>query len=394
MFQFRNFDSTMAPDTIRKNGMMLHNHANRGNRAKRTSLFIMAFCFCVTLSWGETWKLTNTMTVTLDIAGVLTISTTALSEEMPNLSPWSSVRPRILSIVIGDKVTTICDDAFYYCENLRYVTISNSVKTIGNQSFEHCENLISVTIGESVTTIGNRAFRFCRNLTSITIPNSVTTLGDNVFGNCYNLTTATIGNAVTTLGYSTFSNCMSLESVTIGNSVKTIGDLAFLGCISLISVTIPNSVTSVGEYAFGYCTSLNDVTVKWTTPLSVPASIFDDVPAADATLHVLNGTKALYAATDVWRTFGIIEEMIENPVAVETVHNPIFSARFVGDVLRIESPQAESVTVYSISGVQLYSSMKNAGITDVTLPSQNGSIFIVKGSVSGIVKVLKQNWNN
>ena len=463
MFQFRNFDIEMELKTIQKNEASLKSHTSKGNIAKRMSLFIMAFFFCTTLSRGQTWNLTPTMTAKLDSLGVLTVSTTATSEAMPD---W----------------------------NFNYGTVPPYFSYV----------VRSVVIQEKVTTIGNEAFYFQHSLMSVAIPNSVTTIGNGAF-----------------------KSCESLTSVAIPNSVTTIGQVSFMECVNLISVTIGNSVTSIGDGAFSFCTSLKNVTVKWTTPLSVPASIFRSVPDSVATLHVPSGAKALYQAVDVWKDFGTIKEtaiipelthptgsdgkgsislnlhvpssatltgsfqiqfpagmtldqdvtkltdglaggfslsftskgnntwlieikpkttkstsepaeykrimdiaykvdkdvsngayeatitsldftandgtkiqedlltvavpVTQNPTVVETVDNSLFRAWFVGNVLRVESPQAELITVYSIVGTQLYSTVKNVGMTEIPLPSQNGSIFIIKGNASGTVKVIKQN---
>jgi hypothetical protein len=67
------------------------------------------------------------------------------------------------------------------------------------------------------------------------------------------------------------------------------------------------------------------------------------------------------------------------------------NAYFVGDLLKIESSQSESIAIYSTTGIQLYSTEKNTGLIEIPFPSQKGSIYIVKGSESGTVKVVKTN---
>lgn len=57
-------------------------------------------------------------------------------------------------------------------------------------------DLVSVEIGNCVTSIGDSAFTNCVSLTSVTIGTSVTSIGDRGFFNCTSLTSVTI-NAVT-----------------------------------------------------------------------------------------------------------------------------------------------------------------------------------------------------
>ena len=87
--------------------------------------------------------------------------------------------------------------ADFYINNEKVVdlVIPNGVETIG-YAFSGCKSLISVTIGNSVTTIGNGAFDDCYNLTSITIPYSVTMIGDMAFYNCDGLTSITFTGTV------------------------------------------------------------------------------------------------------------------------------------------------------------------------------------------------------
>ena len=50
-----------------------------------------------------------------------------------------------------------------------------------------CQNLKSIVIGNNVTSIENEAFSYCTSLTSITIPDNVTSIGEYAFDNCKNL---------------------------------------------------------------------------------------------------------------------------------------------------------------------------------------------------------------
>ena len=70
-------------------------------------------------------------------------------------------------------------------------TIPQGVNTIGNSAFWYCENLKSVTIPTSVTTIEKDAFNGS-GLTQVSIPQSVESIGDMAFGYCNSLDTVRV----------------------------------------------------------------------------------------------------------------------------------------------------------------------------------------------------------
>jgi hypothetical protein len=289
-----------------------------------------------------TWKVTETMTATLNINdGNLTFTTTADAEAIPNFAsyasiPWFDVAQVIVSVVIDNKITGIGDFAFNRCPSLTSITIPNSVTYIGRNVFMNCSKLASITIPNSVTRIGYGAFNGCISLTSVIIPNSMTTIEETTFYDCTNLT-----------------------SVTIPNSVTIIRNLAFRYCNSLASITIPASVAEIAGDPFPLCYGLKNVTVEWRAPLSIGEYSFYDVERSDVTLHVPTGTKSLYEKANVWKDFGKIVEY--SPAGCEPVENQTLKAYTSNGILHITGIQpGDPVRVFNISGQLVYNSISKA----------------------------------
>lgn len=253
-----------------------------------------------------------------------------LSYNCPANLPSTISRSQLISVTIGDSVTSIYNSAFSGCSNLTSVAIGSGITTIGDEAFKNCTGLTSITIPNNVTLIGDAAFRYCSGLTSVTIPNSVTSMGAWVFAGCTGLTSVIFPNSITSIGDGAFKNCSSLTSVSIPNSVTSIGNEAFYNCTSLTSVTIPNSVTSIGNYALYHCDLMTNITfgssvntigegalsgcnqivnihMRGITPPTVQANTFTGVPTT-ANLYVPCNSVTTYANTAYWNQFNIIEE--------------------------------------------------------------------------------------
>lgn len=124
-------------------------------------------------------------------------------------------------------------------------------------------NLVSVEIGDCVTSIGNSAFYGCNSITSCTIGNGVTTIGNYTFEANSLLASINIPNSVTTIGINAFYACVSLKSCTIGSGVTSIGEAAFRDCSSMTSITL-KAITppTLGANAFA----------NTSCPIYVPAA--------------------------------------------------------------------------------------------------------------------------
>ena len=250
----------------------------------------------------------------------------------------------LTAIRIPRSVTSIEMAAFAGCRSLTVIKIPNSVTSIEGGAFAGCSGLTTISIPRSVTSIGEDAFDGCSGLTAIRIPYSVTSIGDFAFANCTGLSSIsideanteyssidgvlynksnttllcfpagktgsfTIPNMVTSIENLAFSHCSGLTAIIIPHSVTSIGRNAFWDCRNLSSIAIPNSVTSIEDLAFDSCTGLSSIKVYWTVPIDLrkAASAFEAIPAT-ATLYVPAGSKAAYAAADVWKKFANIVE--------------------------------------------------------------------------------------
>jgi putative cell wall-binding protein len=223
----------------------------------------------------------------------------------------------LTTVVIGDSVTFIPNNAFFDCVNLSNVTIGKSVEVIGSNSFRNCTALKSVTIPGSVLEIDMGAFSFA-GLSSVVIPDSVTELGSSAFAYCANLESVQLGKNLFYLDGTTFENCTSLKEINLKN-ITEIGFEAFSGCTSLTNVEL-DAVKTIGYSAFKDCTALKEITLPETLVQLEHGAFFGCIALADVTLpeslNTLDGTMFFNCTS-------LVEITI--PAGVENMGGRVFS---------------------------------------------------------------------
>ncbi len=228
----------------------------------------------------------------------------------------------ITSIVIPASVTSIGEQAFYYCSNLTTVTFAENsqLASISGFAFSYCSSLASIVIPANVTSIGEQAFYYCSNLTTVTFAENsqLTSIGEQAFCYCSNLTTVTFAenSQSTSIGEYAFRGCSSLTSIEIPAGVTSIGEYAFSSCgITTVTFAKNSQLTSIGEFAFSGCSSLTTVyyggsTSDWTG-ISIDFGNYalenatryyyaETKPAADfgSYWHYVNGTPTVWTEND------------------------------------------------------------------------------------------------
>ena len=191
------------------------------------------------------WEL-DTTTGTLTISG----SGKMADYDDADKQPWANQRSSINKVVIGDNVTSIGDNAFSGCINLKGADMSkaSSLRTIGNHAFSSCAALESVDLSEasSLTTI-KTSFPGCTKLKSVKLNEGLEEIGGSAFNNCRELEKIHIPSTVMAIGGWCFESCTSLSEVTFANNsqLTTIAAAMFIYCDGLKKITIPKSVKEI-----------------------------------------------------------------------------------------------------------------------------------------------------
>ena len=293
-------------------------------------------------------------------------------------------------------VTSIGNNAFYFCNSLTSITIPNSVTSIGSYAF-YCSGLTSITIPNNVTSIGNTAFGNCSSLTSITIPNNISSIASSAFANCSNLTSITIPNNLTSIGSAVFSNCSGLTSIMIPNSVTSIDVSAFSGCSGLTSITIPNTVTSIGSTAFRGCTGLTSITIGnsvktiWSNAFAQCPNLTDVYCTVEKLSSTNYGGQGLYTYTDAFDGSYINYAKLHVPASALNSYMTTEPWSGFGEVVTIsgeEMPKCATPTI-SFEGEKIKFSCETEGVEFVSEVSSvdAGNKYTAEVNITGKITV-------
>ena len=165
----------------------------------------------------------------------------------------------------------LCQDFAPYVGHLgRDLTLTQGAPS----PFSHARNdvggLTKLTIGNKVTSLPDEAFCENRNLTTATIGTGLTAIPKQAFVNCVKLTGISIPGNVKSIGQSAFENDSTMTTLTLGEGIKAIGYNAFLRCSKVKSITLPASLDSIHADALSSMSAVTSFSIAdGNTPLKV-----------------------------------------------------------------------------------------------------------------------------
>ncbi len=174
----------------------------------------------------------------------------------------------LTSIILPSTITSIGDNAFNYCQKLKYVNFEDltNLTTIGYNAFYDCYSLSSANFA-SVTSIEGYAFYDCYRLTSVVLPSNLSSVGDSAFQSCYSLAEvydlAGLGVTVGSTGYGyvgyyaavVYDTMQESALVEIDNIIyypESVNSYIAIGMVDkeATSITLHSNTTKIRNYAF------------------------------------------------------------------------------------------------------------------------------------------------
>ena len=244
-------------------------------------------------------------------------------------------------LTLPEKLSYICDYAFYECRNFYgEVKLPSRLKYIGQGAFENCPNISGdMQIPQTITEIPGNLFAFCSNLNgNLILHDGITAIGSNAFRNCSLRGELVLPQNLVTLGEAAFWGCDFSGELKLPKKLGSIGNFTFAGNWRLMGVVeIPDDVISIGGGAFADCSSLEGVifnenletissggvsgmsgiyagafegcygisslVCKGTVPPHVMDDVFNGVAKDNFTLEVPESSLHLYQAENGWCDF-------------------------------------------------------------------------------------------
>lgn len=365
-------------------------------------------------SCGEkvTWKY-DTASKTLTVSGYGHMT----NYETPDDLPWAAYMRQIMTVVIGEDITSLSDYAFYWSSALVKVIVKARTPPLcGSFAFYSISPDATLTVphgkkGEYEKEFGWKKFG---NNIQESAPETSGSCGENITW-AYDAATKTltitgtgemkkyndegdapwatyssevenvyISDAITNIGNHAFVRHSSLMSVRLPSALQTIGQNAFDGCPKLESIVIPQNVTYIGEYAFYACINLKSITLMPAIPPTLRRDAFESI-SKKAVFTAAGGNLAAYQKNVDWSVYFPSSICGENATWAYDAATKTLTIMGTGRMYDYESSAPWDRNMDDISRIVIGEGITHIGntsftfcakVTSVTLPSTLESIGV------------------
>ncbi len=280
------------------------------------------------------------------------------------------------SFTVGDFTYTVLSDG----ENV-------SVKWNGTSSLVNIEIPAQITnpansITYTVTTVANNAFNGCSNLKSIILPSTITTILANAFKNCTILKTIKLSASLTEINSSAFYNDKKLETVIFEGASAPILNNVFSQIytpqftLQVISTAAKESFEAHGNWSV----SIKDIVI-------VPVAINESADNSSAlTAHAghtadVNLTRTIRheSYNSICLPFSLSVAQVESVFGAGCDIEELTDASFVNDEITLVFTQRTAMEAgkpYLIKPASTVTNptVHNAVLTNVVVPSGNTDV--------------------
>ena len=344
--------------------------------------------------------------------------------------------PANTMVRVKEGTLSISGGVFMGLNGLTSIDIPNSVKSIENENFHGCKNLTSVSIGNGITSLGWGVFTNCDKLKDIYIRNTTPPTLEilpvqnlNAFW-AFNQSACTLHvpagskeNYQSAAGWKDFGTITEIQTMIVSDQpagTNSTGKIKLTLAIptdarinkGTFSLTLPQGIavdikaTELAEnYTNDYDLSIENKSGKWlfiiqpnglrSASTATYQNVLDIFYTVDKSVN-----ERTYEAdiNDLNFKFSDGTDIIEPqiPIVITVDHSyvgiPNITAATIAyisdNILAVDSPIAETVHVYSLSGLLLHNFQKPAGETSYPINPLQGSVLIIKGSSGWVKKVI------
>lgn len=223
-----------------------------------------------------------------------------IPEGVQTIGSFSGIDEELEEVILPDTVTTLEDDCFKGCRNLREIHLGANLKNVGAGAFQQC-GIVSLTLPPTLKKLARKSYcsehqlfdgcdslkefrmegdgdvyfvrdgvlyrkygsssilclcppRHCEG--EFEVPEGTNYIGESAFSDNVGLTEVLLPDSLKKICSWAFNNCTSLSAVLFNSDLDEIDSFAFRGCTSLEAVAVPKSVEDLDYRAFAECKNL------------------------------------------------------------------------------------------------------------------------------------------